>query len=29
MQYNPAVPLGLNRPEQLPGTDMLFAFERH
>jgi beta propeller repeat protein len=29
MQYNPAVPLGLNRPEQVPGTDMLFAFERH
>ena len=29
MQYNPAVPMGLNRPEQLPGTDMLFAFERH
>jgi beta propeller repeat protein len=29
MQYNPAVPLGLNRPGQLPGTDMLFAFERH
>jgi hypothetical protein len=29
MQYNPAVPLGVNRPEQLPGTDLLFAFERH
>jgi len=29
MQYNPDVSLGLNRPEQLPGTDMLFAFKRH
>jgi hypothetical protein len=29
MQYNSAMPLGLNRPAQLPGTDMLFAFERH
>ena len=28
-QYNPAAPRGLNRPAQLPGTDMLFAFERH